>query len=345
MTAMRAAVRLGTDRKNPFAGLGVGDHPVPQPRPGWTRVRVHAVSLNRHDLWNLRGAGLPNPVDLPLVLGTDAAGTTDDGRPVIVYPAVHSPGTGDDPLDPGMTLLSDRVDGTAAEYVAVPSGNLVDKPAELSFVEAACLPTAYLTAYRMLFVQARILPGQRVLIQGAGGGVSTAAMLLARATGVHVTVAGRDDGRLGRALALGAHAVVRSGEPLAHRVHAVIETVGETTWAHSLGSLLPGGTVVVAGATSGAAPSVDLRRVYLRQLRVLGSTMGSRAELELLVQFLVATGVRPLIGATYELGDAEEALRRLDEGDVFGKVVLRVAAAGTDRTANPSQNRKEHGHG
>ena len=344
---MRAATMVAFDRENPTSGLRVGEHPEPRAGTGWTRVRVHAVSLNLHDLWNLRGEGVPGPTDLPLVLGTDAAGITDDGRAVIVYPIVHGPGVGDDPLDQDMTLLSDRYDGTAADYVAVPDECLVDKPPQLSFDEAACLPTAYLTAYRMLFVQAGLMPGQRVLVQGAGGGLATAAVVLGRAAGLHVSVASRDEHRIERALALGAHAGVRSGERVPRRVDAVIETVGEATWAHSLRSLRPGGVAVVAGATTGSAPSADLRRVYLRQLRVVGSTMGSRAELERLVEFLVATGTRPVIAQVLELDRAEEALRRVDEGDVFGKVVLRVAPvrSAAVRSAVSSSTGEENAHG
>jgi NADPH:quinone reductase-like Zn-dependent oxidoreductase len=336
---MRALTMIAVDREDPPAGAAVREHPEPVPRPGWVRVRVHSVSLNRHDIWNLRGEGLPGPTDLPLVLGTDAAGTTDDGRDVIVHPVVHGSGVGDDPLDSEMTLLSDRYDGTAAEYVMVPAECLVDLPPELGFDEASCLPTAYLTAYRMLFVQAGLMPGQRVLVQGAGGGVATAAVVLARAAGLHVTVTSRDDERLRQAVALGAHVGIRSGQRVPRQVDAVIETVGEATWAHSLRSVRPGGAVVVAGTTSGSAPSAELRRLYLRQIRVVGSTMGSRAELERLVEFLVASGARPVISEVVGLERAEEALRRLANGDVFGKVVIRLTPPA------PPTSRKDDVHG
>jgi NADPH:quinone reductase-like Zn-dependent oxidoreductase len=138
------------------------------------------------------------------------------------------------------------------------------------------MPVAYLTAYRMLFTRGRLLPGQRVLIQGAGGGVATAAILLARSAGLHVTVTSRDEDRLERAIELGAHEGIPSGQRLPQRVHAVLETVGEATWEHSLKALEPGGVVVVSGATSGPNPPADLNRVFFRQLEVVGSTMGTR---------------------------------------------------------------------
>ncbi|MFP4634261.1 MAG: zinc-binding dehydrogenase, partial [Nitriliruptoraceae bacterium] len=260
---------------------------------------------------------------LPIVLGCDAAGVTADGREVVVHAVVADPDGVDETLSDGFSILSERYDGTFAERVAVPARNLVDKPAELSFEEAACLPTAWLTAYRMLFTRARLTPGQRVLIQGAGGGVATAAVLLARAAGLHVTVTSRDEGKLTRALELGAHEAVASGQRPSQRVDAVVETVGEATWSHSLKALERGGVVVVAGATSGFNPPADLARVFFRQLEVVGSTMGTRDELVRLTRMLKATGLRPLIDEVFAFADGRAAFERMVEGQQFGKLVLR----------------------
>ena len=177
----------------------------------------------------------------------------------------------------------------------MPRRNLVPKPASLSFEEAACLPTAWLTAYRMLFVQGDLKPGETVLVQGAGGGVATALITLGRAAGLTVLATSRDEAKRTRALELGAHEVFESGARLPVKVDAVMETVGKATWTHSIRSLRPGGRIVISGTTSG--PDVDdagLTRIFFLQLSVIGSTMGTRAELDALVRFLDATGARPL---------------------------------------------------
>ncbi|GGI09094.1 zinc-binding dehydrogenase [Egicoccus halophilus] len=317
---MFALTATAANPDDPLAGLALGDHPEPSPPPGWETVRVRAAALNHHDVWTLRGVGV-DPERFPVVLGCDAAGVTDDGREVIVHAVIATPG-GDETLAGDFNILSERYDGTFADRVAVPSRNLVDKPAELGFEQAACLPTAYLTAYRMLFTRGELRPGDRVLIQGAGGGVATAAILLARAAGLHVSVTSRDETKLERARELGAHVGVPAGERLPARVDAVLETVGEATWKHSLRALEPGGVVVVAGATSGFDPPADLARVFYRQLRVIGSTMGTREELVRLVRLLDATGVRPLIDDVLPMEDGREAFSRMVDGELFGKLVL-----------------------
>ena len=320
---MFAVTATSVDPANPLAGLTLGDVPDTEVPDGWVRVQVRAASLNHHDLWSLRGVGL-GADRLPMILGCDAAGVLDDGSEVVVHGVIGDPaaGGGDETLDPRRTLLSELHPGTFAETVAVPARNVVAKPEELSWAEAACLPTAWLTAYRMLATRSGLRVGDTVLIQGAGGGVATAAIQLADAMGYRVWVTSRDEAKRTRALELGADEAFESGARLPARVDAVLETVGEATWAHSLRALRPGGTVVVSGATSGSNPPADLSRVFFLQLSVVGSTMGTRDELDALVSLLVDTGVRPTIDASYLLTDARAAFERLESGDVVGKLVL-----------------------
>jgi NADPH:quinone reductase-like Zn-dependent oxidoreductase len=320
-----AVTAVSTSLGDPLQGLAITDVPEPQLLEGWTNVRVKAASLNHHDLWTLQGVGI-DPDRLPIVLGCDAAGTTDDGREVIVHSVITSPDAeaeyGGEMLDPTISVLSEQYDGTLAEYVAVPARNLVAKPAELSFDEAACLPTAYLTAYRALFVQAGLKAGDSVLVQGAGGGFATACVLLGKAGGLRVFVTSRSEERRERVLALGADAALEPGARLPDRVDAVMESVGEATWEHSVRAVRPGGSVVVVGATAGHQPVLNLRRVFFRQIRVLGSMMGTRQELEELARLLATGTTRPLIDRTYPLADARVAFERLWSGEGFGKQVL-----------------------
>jgi NADPH:quinone reductase-like Zn-dependent oxidoreductase len=321
---MLAVTAARSSPDDPLSALEIGQRPDPVARPGWSRVEVRAAALNHHDLWTLRGVGI-SADRLPIVLGGDASGVDEQGREVVVHAVIGDPdaGGGDETLDPKRTLLSELHDGTLADYVCVPARNLVPKPAELTFEEAACLPTAWLTAYRMLFTKGRVRPGDRVLVQGAGGGVASAATVLASAAGCHVTVTSRDPAKRDKAKSLGAQDVVEPGTRLKERVDVVIETVGDATWRHSLASLRPGGIVVVAGATTGAAPPAELNRVFFLQLSVVGSTMGTRGELEALLRFLVTSGIRPEIDRVYALAEAREAFERLAQGEQFGKIVLR----------------------
>ncbi len=317
------AARISPD--DPLAGLEVGDQPEPHVPQGWTTVSVRAAALNHHDLWSLRGVGLPAE-RLPMILGCDAAGVDDAGREVIVHAVIGAPdeGGGDETLDAKRSLLSEEHPGTLAERVAVPWRNLIEKPAELSFVEAACLPTAWLTAYRMLVTKGGLSKGGSVLVQGAGGGVSTAAIAIAAALGAKVYATSRDEGKRARAEQLGA-TVLPTGARLPERVDVVIETVGAATFEHSMKCLRPGGRLVVSGATSGPAAAVDLRRVFFLQLSILGSTMGTRDELGEVVDLCVRTALRPQIDSEYELSDARAAFARLAGGDAFGKIVLHSA--------------------
>ncbi|MEV4097720.1 zinc-binding dehydrogenase [Streptosporangium saharense] len=316
---MFAVTATRTDPEDPLAGLTLGQRPDPEAPDGWTVVTVRAATLNHHDLWTLRGVGIRQE-RLPIVLGCDAAGVDEDGNEVIVHAVV---GEGpDETLDPRRSLLSEVHDGTFAERVAVPRRNLVPKPAALGFEEAACLPTAWLTAYRMLFEKAGLEPGSTVLVQGAGGGVATALVVLGRAGGYRVWVTSRSEDKRRRALELGADQVFDSGARLPERVDAVMETVGQATWAHSLKALRPGGRIVVSGATSGAVPPADLNRVFFLQLSVVGSTMGTREQLGRLARFLEQTGARPVIDRVLPLAEARSGFAAMRDGDVFGKIVF-----------------------
>ena len=326
---MVAAYVARFDPEEPLRGLEVGElEPGPTP-PDWVRVRVRAAGLNHHDLWSLRGVGLAADA-LPMVLGCDAAGVADDGREVVVHAVVNDPGYcgPDSTHDPRRSLLSERYPGTMASWVAVPASNLVVKPPELTFAEAACLPTAWLTAYRMLFTQSGLRPGDTVLIQGAGGGVATALVGLARHAGLRVWVTSRSPERGDRAVALGAHRAFACGARLPEKVDAVMESVGAATWSHSINVLRPGGTVVVCGATSGDNPDrAELTKIFFRALRVVGSTMGTRDELEALLRMLVSTGIRPVIDRVLPLADAAKGFAAMAAGELFGKIVFEPGAA------------------
>ncbi|MDQ2895338.1 MAG: zinc-binding dehydrogenase [Actinomycetota bacterium] len=319
---MLAAYATAINPDDPLAGLQIGERPEPEANDGWTTVTVRAAALNHHDLWSLRGVGLPED-RLPMILGCDAAGVDEDGNEVVVHSVITSDDWRDDEtLDPRRSLLSERHPGTLAERVAVPRRNLIPKPPELSFEHATCLPTAWLTAYRMLFTRGRVVPGQTVLVQGAAGGVATALVVLGSAAGVRMWVTSRSQDKRDAAVRLGAEQAFESGARLPERVDAVMETVGKATWSHSIRSLKPGGTLVVSGATSGDAPPAELTRVFFLQLAVVGSTMGTRDELQRLIRFCLQREIRPTISASFALADARDGFQAMLDGDVNGKIVF-----------------------
>jgi NADPH:quinone reductase-like Zn-dependent oxidoreductase len=310
--------------EDPLSVLEVGERPDPTVPDDWTTVQVKAVSLNHHDLFSLQGIGLPAE-RMPMILGTDAAGLDEDGNEVVVHGVIASPDwMGDETLDPKRSLLSELHQGSMAERVAVPRRNLLPKPADLSFAEAACLPTAWLTAYRMLFVKSGLRPGQTVLVQGASGGVATALIVLGRAAGLRMWATARSEDKRTAAVALGADQAFESGARLPERVDGVMETVGEATWSHSVRSLKPGGVLVISGATTGFNPGAELNRIFFTQLSVIGSTMGTKAELEALIEMCRGTGIRPQIDVELPLTQAHEGFQRMLEGRINGKVVFTL---------------------
>ena len=322
---MLAATVTSFSDSDPLSGLTVGEVPDTVVPEGWARVTLRAAALNHHDVWSLRGVGLGADA-LPMILGCDGAGVDDDGNEVLIHAVIADPdaGDGDETLDPRRSILSERHPGTLARTIAVPRRNLIPKPAALSFEHAACLPTSWLTAYRMLFTRASLRPGDTVLVQGAGGGVATAAIALARAAGLRVWATSRSDAKRALAEQLGAHATFATGERLPERVDAVIETVGRATWSHSVRSLRPGGTIVVSGATTGDDPAADLTQMFFLQREVIGSTMGTRAELQRLVRMVETTGLTPLIDSVIPLAEVRDGLARMVAGEVAGKIVVSI---------------------
>jgi NADPH:quinone reductase-like Zn-dependent oxidoreductase len=307
---------------DPLAALVVGERPEPEVADGWVAVSPAAASLNMHDLWTLRGVGL-KPDQYPMILGGDAAGTLADGTEVVVHPVIGDPGwTGDETLDPRRTLLTEKYQGSFAEVLVVPERNVIPLPAGMSTTVASVMGTAWLTAYRMLFTKSGLLPGQTMLVQGAAGGVSTALIQLGAAAGMTVWVTGRSAEKRQLAERLGAHATFEPGARLPGKVDAVFESVGEATWAHSMRSVRPGGAVICCGSTSGPNPPADLQRLFFLQIRVEGSTMGTRQELIDLLAFVTNAGIAPEIGLELPLEKAPEGFRAMLDGVTSGKIVF-----------------------
>lgn len=331
---MRAAVATSQSADHPLSGLEILEVPEPVVPDGWAKVKVLSSSLNMHDLWTLRGVGHAAE-QLPIILGCDASGIDDHGNEVIVYPVLGDTdaGGGDETLDPGRALLSERHDGAFAEYLTVPRRNLLPKPAFLTFDEAACLPVAWGTAYRMLFTQAQVKAGDRVLVQGAGGGVASAAIRLAVAAGAVVYATSRSSEKRAAAISWGAREALPTGSRLPEKVDIVIETVGEVTWSHSMKVLRPGGTIVIAGATSGTNPPADLARIFYLQMRIIGSTGCTRSELAQLLRMLDATGLRPVVDRVIDLADIHAGFSAMESGDLTGKIVVHPHPTSTPQSA------------
>ncbi|WP_307796597.1 zinc-binding dehydrogenase [Actinomadura barringtoniae] len=313
---MRAAHVTTPSAEDPVNAIEVGNVDIPEAPDGWSRVEIHAGALNMHDIWMLRGvAG-----GAPCVLGSDGAGICD-GEEVLVHPVL--PATAGRGVAHSV-LLSDRGYGLLAEQAVVPAGGVAPKPAHLTWEEAASIPTAWLTAYRMLFTKAGLQAGQTVLVQGAGGGVSTAVIALAKAAGASVIVTSRSEAKRERALEAGADAALRTDERVPDLVDVVIESVGPATFEHSVKSAKAGGTIVVCGASTGFTAPIDLARLFARELTVHGSTMGTREEFAALVAFVGEHTIRPLVDSTVALDDVRTAAQRMLDGDAFGKLCVAV---------------------
>src|SRR5260221_13987733 len=246
---MFAVYATHADPDNPLAALKIGDRPEPSVPEGWTRVKISHASLNRHDLFTLRGiTAHPEGITYPMILGNDAAGTLDDGTPVVIYPMMGSADwRSDETLDPAWHIPSEFIPGTFADYAVVPKRNAIPLPSNLSPLHASVLGTAWLTAYRALFTKSGLRAGQTVLVQGASGGMATALIQLGCAAGFEVWVTTRNE--QGREIAdkLGAHRVFAANEKLPRKVHAVVDSIGPASWDHTMDSIAQGGTIVITG--------------------------------------------------------------------------------------------------
>jgi NADPH:quinone reductase-like Zn-dependent oxidoreductase len=330
-------------------GLNVRDIAEPVPAPGDALLRVHAVGLNRVDLY-MRDSGVGITHRLPQVQGVEGAGVIADapagsglrvGQKAIIYANAYCGScrycrAGDQPLCLNADIVGEHRDGALAEYVALPAKCLFPLPDDADLVAAGALMTGHLTAWRMLFGKRALQPGETVLIVGIGGGVAVACLQLALMAGARAFVTSSSDAKIARAIALGASAGVNyRSEKVAPRileltdgegVDMVIDSVGEASWADSLRSLRRGGRLVTCGATTGSNPPAELQRVFIRQLEIYGSTGGSVEEFRRLVALFARGGVTPVVDRCYPLEDVRAAFERLHVGEQFGKIVVKVAA-------------------
>jgi NADPH:quinone reductase-like Zn-dependent oxidoreductase len=342
---MQAAVLESRGRE----GLKLRDFPKPVPNPGEALLRVHAVGLNRVDLY-MRDSGVGITHTLPLVQGVEAAGTVAEapagsglevGQKAVLYATAFCGrcrycAAGDQPLCLNARIMGEHRHGTLAEYIAMPAHCFFPLPDDADLVAAGALMTGHLTSWRMLFGKRALRAGETVLIVGIGGGVAVACLELALLAGARVLVTSSSDEKLARAKALGAHGGINyRNEKVAQRVmeltggegvDMVIDSVGQASWGDSLRSLRRGGRLVTCGATTGSNPGADLQRMFIRQLEVYGSTGGSVDEFRQVVELFGRGRLQPVIDRHYPLAQVHDAFDRLHSGEQFGKVVVTVAA-------------------
>ncbi|NYZ16469.1 zinc-binding dehydrogenase [Azospirillum sp. RWY-5-1] len=329
--------------------VSVRDVPEPVRAASEVTVAVRAATLNRVDLY-MRGGGAGITHTLPIVVGLDCAGVVAEVGPeetllkpgdrVLAYPSLWCGRcefclAGEPVLCARVRIRGEHIDGILAERVTFPGANLFRVPDALSFEEAAALPTAYLTAWRMVSTKGWVRPTDTVLIFGIGGGVSLAAMQMCKALGARTIVTSGSDDKLERARALGADVTInhRSADVVRAVMAAtggrgadvVIENVGKATWAWAMRSVVRGGRIVVCGATSGSGPAMDLQRLFIRQIQVIGTTLANPGELAELLAFIDRTGLRPVIDRRFALAETPAALDHLDAGNQFGKVAIMVS--------------------
>ena len=308
------------------------DAPDPEPDSGDVLVRLRAASLNHLDVWVRKG--LPS-VPKPRILGADGAGVVESvgesveglapGDRVVINPGLEHD-------DGRITVVGEHFDGTHAELIALPASNIYPLPDDLGFEEAAAFPLVFETAYRMLVTKARVTAGEWVLVWGIGGGLATAALAIAKALGAQVIATSTSEAKLDRARELGADAAVPTADAAARvkeitegrGVDVVVEHVGEATWATSLALAAPSGRVVVCGATSGPNPPAALHRIWWKQLTVYGSTMGTKTDFEGAYELVRSGRARPVVDSVFPLAEARAAHERLEAGEQFGKIVLRI---------------------
>jgi NADPH:quinone reductase-like Zn-dependent oxidoreductase len=313
-------------------------------------VKLKAASLNHIDIWVRRGlTGIE--IAFPHILGGDGAGVIAEvgdrvrniktGDAVCLYPPS---GCGRcefclidrEYMCVQLRVLGERENGTYAEYVRAPARNCFPIPPGLSFEQAAAFPLVYITVWRMLVTNAQLKPGERVLILGIGGGVATAALQLAAYIGTHIIVTSSSDEKLEKAKTLGSeHGINYKNADFAKEVRrltgkrgvdVVVDCVGGDGWIKSLASLAKGGRLVTCGATAGANPPIDMRRIFWNNLKIFGSTLGDRAEFREVLNFMEASRTKPVVDLVFPLGDAAAAQKRLEDGKQFGKILLRMDA-------------------
>ncbi len=311
-------------------------------------VGVRAAALNHLDIWVRTSERFA--LTMPHVIGSDAAGVVERvgervsgvevGQAVIINPSLSCGRCefcrrGEQSLCSSFAIVGTGRSGTFAQQVAVPARNVLPKPDCLSFEQAAALPIAYVTAWRMLMTRARLLPGEWVLIHGIGGGVALAALQLAKLAGATVVVTSGDDDKLSRAADLGADHVLNYrttgdlaaalGELTGGRgVDLVFDTVGAATWALDFAAVRRGGRIVLCGVTTGASATTDLRALYWNQLTILGSTSGSHEDFRQLLAAVAAARIQPVIDSVHPLADVRQACRRMEQGQQFGKIILTM---------------------
>jgi NADPH:quinone reductase-like Zn-dependent oxidoreductase len=299
--------------------------PDPVARPGEVLIRLRASALNHLDVWIRKG--LPS-VPKPRILGADGAGIrVDTGERVVINPGVEAAGG-------AIHVIGEHGDGTNAQLISVPETNVYPIPGDLSFEEAAAFPLVFETAYRMLVTRAALREGEWVLLWGIGSGVSTAGLAIARALGARTIVTSSSDAKLDRARELGADVVVnhRTGDvkdtvreaTAGHGADVVVEHVGEATWRTSLDVAAREGRITVCGATTGPNPPAALHRVWWKQLSILGSTMGTKADFEGAYALIAEGRARPVVDEVVPLSEIRSAHTRLEAGEQLGKIVLAI---------------------
>jgi zinc-binding alcohol dehydrogenase/oxidoreductase len=305
--------------------LVLEDAPDPSPGPGEVLISLRASALNHLDVWIRKG--LPS-VPKPRILGADGAGIrVDTGERVVINPGIEA---GDGTIH----VIGEHGDGTNAELIAVPETNVYPIPDGLSFEEAAAFPLVFETAYRMLVTRAALREGEWVLLWGIGSGVSTAGLAIARAFGARTIVTSSSDDKLARARELGADVVVNhaTGDVKAavreatsgHGADVVVDHVGEATWRTSLDVAAREGRIAVCGATTGPNPPAALHRVWWKQLTILGSTMGTKADFEGAYDLVASGRARPVVDEVVPLEEIRAAHARLEAGGQLGKIVLTI---------------------
>lgn len=322
--------------------LQLEDVPDPTPGPDEAVVRLRAAALNHRDAWIRHG--LYAGVRLPVILGSDGAGEVASvgehvdrawlGKPVVINPSLDW-GSDERAQGPLYRILGLPDSGTYAELVKVPAANLFDKPPPLSWEQAAAIPLAGLTAYRALTARAHLRPGETVLITGIGGGVSTFALTIAKHIGARVFVTSGSDAKLARARELGADGGVNYTSPDwtteivamagSDGIDVAIDSAGGATFAKLLEVVEPGGRIVTFGATTGSPSTVEVRRIFWKQLSLVGSTMGSPREFGAMVALYGQGGLRPVVDQVFPLAHTSDAHRRMDQAEQFGKIVLKIA--------------------